>query len=108
MQDTALKKPYSINCSGRLLDLSTPVVMGILNITPDSFLDGGAYTGEKEMLQQTEKMLSEGAAIIDIGGQSTRPKATLLSPAQESSRLLPALRILRKTFPSAIFSVDTF
>src|SRR5882762_7611024 len=97
-----------LNCRGRLLDLSTPVVMGILNITPDSFFDGGKFTGDNEMLKQTEKMLNEGASIIDIGAQSTRPGAKLLTENEESIRLLPALTLLRKNFKDAVFSVDTF
>ena len=90
------------------MDLSTPVVMGILNITPDSFFDGGRYTDEKEMLHHVEKMIGEGAAIIDVGAQSTRPGATLLTAEEESARLAPALKTLRTTFPGAVFSVDTF
>src|ERR1700683_3642016 len=97
-QDTLFTKKRALNCRGRLLDLSTPLVMGILNITPDSFFDGGRYINEKEMLTQVEKMLNEGAAIIDVGAQSTRPGAALLTENEESERLFPALKALRKNF----------
>jgi dihydropteroate synthase len=97
-----------LNCRGRLLDLSTPAVMGILNLTPDSFFDGGKYTDEKSILNHVAKMLEEGAAIIDVGAQSTRPKSTLIPLEEEEKRLLPKLKSLRKEFPNAVFSVDTF
>jgi dihydropteroate synthase len=97
-----------LNCRGRLLDLSTPVVMGILNITPDSFYDGGQNTDEKSILSHCQKMLEEGATIIDIGGQSTRPKATLIAEGDEWTRLQAVLKAVRKEFPGAIISVDTF
>jgi dihydropteroate synthase len=90
------------------LDLSTPVVMGILNITPDSFYDGGKHSGDKDILTHAEFMLKEGAAIIDIGPQSTRPKSTLISADEEWKRLSSILKALRKEFPKAVFSVDTF
>jgi dihydropteroate synthase len=97
-----------LSCRGRLLDLSTPAVMGILNITPDSFYDGGQHAGEKEILSHAEHMLAEGAAIIDIGAQSTRPRAPLITADEEWSRLSPVLKSLRKEFPEAVFSIDTF
>jgi dihydropteroate synthase len=97
-----------LNCRGRLLDLSTPVVMGILNITPDSFFDGGKHADEKNMISHCEKMLTEGATIIDVGAQSTRPKAKLISAEEEWKRLGPAIKSLRNKFPEAVFSVDTF
>jgi dihydropteroate synthase len=97
-----------LNCRGVLLDLSTPVVMGILNITPDSFHDGGKYSDEKAVLTHAEFMLKEGATIIDIGAQSTRPKSTLISAEEEWSRLSSVLKSLRKELPKAVFSVDTF
>ena len=82
--------------------------MGVLNVTPDSFFDGGIYTNESDMLKHAEQMLTEGAAIIDVGAQSTRPGGHLLTENEESARLLPALRALRKHFADAVFSVDTF
>src|SRR4051812_45355633 len=95
-----------LNCRGQLLDLSTPAVMGILNVTPDSFYDGGKYMNEKTILTHAEFMLKEGTAIIDIGAQSTRPKSTLVSAEEEWTRLAPVIKMLRKEFPKAIFSVD--
>ncbi len=98
----------TINCQGRLLSLETPLVMGILNITPDSFSDGGQFFDEKNALQHCEKMLSEGAAIIDIGAVSTKPSAENVSFEEEKKRLLNILPLLVKTFPNTVFSVDTF
>jgi dihydropteroate synthase len=97
-----------LNCKGRLLDLSSPVVMGILNITPDSFFDGGKFTQENALLQQAEKMLLEGAAILDIGGASSRPGAAEVMEAEEMARVLPAVEILLKYFPETTLSVDTW
>lgn len=92
----------------RQLDLSTPIVMGILNITPDSFFDGGQYTSEKELLLQAEKHINSGATILDIGAYSSRPGAEHVSEKEEIDRLLPALKTLNKHFPETLFSVDTF
>lgn len=97
----------TINCRGTLLDLSTPVVMGILNVTPDSFFDGGRYIGQDALLAQAEKMLAEGAQILDIGGMSTRPGAVVIDSDEELKRVLPAVQLLLKKFPQAIISVDT-
>ncbi|HNY01552.1 MAG TPA: dihydropteroate synthase [Bacteroidales bacterium] len=90
------------------LDLAVPAVMGILNLTPDSFYDGGRYSRAEKPLLRVEKMLSEGAAMIDIGAVSTRPGAPEVDEAEELSRLIPVLDKLVKQFPEAIFSVDTF
>lgn len=98
----------TINCRGKLLDLSSPIVMGILNLTPDSFFDGGKFADETAMLQQVGRMLSEGAAIIDIGGMSSRPGAALISEGEEMERVLPAVKAILSRFPGAIISVDTF
>ena len=84
------------------------MVMGILNITPDSFHDGGKYLSEKEWLLQTERMVSEGADIIDIGGQSTRPGAIIISEEEEETRLIPVVKSVGKHFPELLISVDTF
>ncbi|TAL61007.1 MAG: dihydropteroate synthase [Bacteroidetes bacterium] len=92
----------------KTLSLSTPAVMGILNVTPDSFYDGGKYGDEKSILLQAEKMLSEGAAIIDIGACSTRPGAPEIPEEEELNRLISALKLVRKKFPDAVISVDTF
>jgi dihydropteroate synthase len=97
----------TINCRGQLLDLSIPKVMGILNVTPDSFYDGGKYTSEASVLQHAEKMLSEGADILDIGGMSSRPGAKIISSEEELQRVIPHLKSLIQQFPDAIISVDT-
>jgi dihydropteroate synthase len=98
----------TINCKGNLIDLSSPKVMGILNITPDSFYDGGKYKNEAEILSQTEKMLSEGATFIDVGAYSSRPGAAHISEDEELQRITPVLELLIKNFPEIIISVDTF
>lgn len=98
----------TLNCKGVLLDLASPIVMGILNVTPDSFFDGGYYTAEKSILTQVEKMLTDGAKIIDIGGMSSRPGAKFIDTATELERVLPALSTIIKHFPGTIISIDTF
>ena len=103
----AIKKKL-LNCKGRLLSLESPLIMGILNVTPDSCFDGNIFTTEKAWLKQTEKMLSEGASIIDIGCVSTRPGAILPNLEEELEHLLPVLDSIMKYFPEAILSVDTF
>ncbi|WP_194768317.1 dihydropteroate synthase [Tamlana sp. I1] len=98
----------TINCKGQLIDLSTPKVMGILNMTPDSFYDGGAHKNEKEMLLAVEKMLKDGATFIDIGAYSSRPNADHVSEIEELNRILPVVKSLLKTFPDILLSIDTF
>ncbi len=98
----------TINCKGTLIDFSTPRVMGILNITPDSFFDGGRYKNETTILTQVEKMLSEGATFIDIGAYSSRPGAAHISEAEELARIVPVIELLVRKFPEIIISVDTF
>ena len=90
------------------MDLSTPLVMGIINITPDSFYSESRKNSEKEILERASQILEEGGTIIDLGGQSTSPSSVLLSEKEELNRLEPALKIVRKEFPHAILSVDTF
>jgi len=97
-----------LNCRGKIIDLDTPKVMGILNLTEDSFYDGGKYPDKISVLKQAEKMLSEGADFIDIGAQSTRPGARYISGNEEWTRLSVTLSEIRSTFPKAILSVDTF
>lgn len=99
---------FSIICSGTLIDLSSPTIMGILNLTPDSFSDGGKFNDEKAALLQTEKMVKEGAEIIDIGPQSTRPNAQVLSAVEEISRIGQMISLIKKEFPEALISLDTF
>ena len=97
-----------INCNGRLLDLSSPKVMGILNCTPDSFFDGGSYHNETELLAQAGKMLAEGATIIDVGAYSSKPNAEFVSETQELQRIVPVVELVLKHFPDTIISIDTF
>ena len=98
----------TLECNSKLLDLSTPAIMGILNLTDDSFYDGGQHNSIKKALLQTEKMLDDGAKIIDIGAYSSRPKAKHISHDEEWQRLEKTLQIINKEFPQAILSVDTF
>ncbi|GAA4230437.1 dihydropteroate synthase [Postechiella marina] len=98
----------TINCKGKLIDLSTPKVMGILNITPDSFYDGGAHKNEKDILNHVDLMLNEGATFIDIGAYSSRPNAAHVSQDVELKRILPIISLVLKTFPETLISVDTF
>ena len=101
-------KYFSINCKGKLLSLKTPVVFGILNTTPDSFFDGGKYNSIDFALKQTEKMLNEGASIIDFGGFSSRPGADSIELQEELDRVIPIIEKVSKTFENIIISIDTF
>ncbi|SHE74396.1 Dihydropteroate synthase [Mariniphaga anaerophila] len=103
-----LKRKNSINLDGKLIDFSEPVVMGIINVTPDSFYDGGKLTDEKVLLTSVEKMVKEGVSFIDVGGISTKPKAKIVSTKTELERLLPAVHAIRKNFPEIPLSIDTF
>lgn len=98
----------TINCNGQLIDLTIPKVMGILNVTPDSFYDGGNFQNQNKILHHVEKMLNDGATFIDIGAYSSRPDAEHISESEESQRLLPVIKLLVKTFPNILISVDTF
>ncbi len=98
----------TINCKGNLIDLSSPQVMGILNITPDSFYDGGRYKNEKDICNHVEKMLNEGATFIDIGAYSSRPGATHITEDEELKRSVPMVELIRRKFPEAYLSIDTF
>lgn len=99
---------HSLNCNGRLVDLSSPKIMGILNLTPDSFSDGGKFNNEKSALQHAEKILKDGGEIIDIGPQSTRPNAEFLSSDEEIKRIGTVISEIKKEFPEALISLDTF
>lgn len=101
-------KKKTIRYNGELVDLSKPMVMGILNVTPDSFFDGGKYLSAQDALSQAYYIVGEGASIIDVGAYSTRSGATEISVEEELNRLLPVVTQLRKTFPSIIISIDTF
>lgn len=98
----------TINCRGTLIDLSSPKVMGILNVTPNSFYDGGKYAEEKSMLSQVEKMLIEGATFIDIGAYSSKPSAEFVTEQEETQRLFPIIKSVLQHFPETLISVDTF
>jgi dihydropteroate synthase len=102
------RKKESIQLNGRLIQLNKPVVMGILNLTPDSFYEGSRYQQEKEILVRAEEILLEGGLIIDIGAVSTRPGATFVSEGAELERLLPAVKVIRQHFPEANLSIDSF
>ncbi|UKJ08377.1 dihydropteroate synthase [Solitalea lacus] len=101
-------KHRTLNCGGRLLVLSDPKVMGILNITPDSFFDGGKYNSVNASLQRCEQLLTEGADIIDLGAYSTRPGAAVISEMEEIERVRTVLQEICRQFPQAIISIDTF
>ena len=98
----------TINCKGRLLDLNSPKVMGILNVTPDSFYDGGKYKDELEILNQVETMLNDGATIIDVGGYSSRPGAKEIKINEEIGRVVPVVELILNKFPETLISIDTF
>lgn len=99
---------HSVKVGTKLMDLTSPKVMGILNITPDSFYDGGNYFSVPEALKRVESLLEDGADLIDIGAYSSRPGADFVSPEDELTRLLPLLKEISRQFPEAIISVDTF
>ena len=97
-----------LNIKGNTLDLSSPKIMGVLNVTPDSFYDGGVYSNEKKILLQVEKMISDGADIIDIGGFSSKPGSKTISVKEEEKRVIPIIKLINNTFNKIIISVDTF
>lgn len=99
---------YTLNCKGRLLVIEQPIVMGILNITPDSFYSGSRTATNDTILAKAEQMLQEGATILDMGGQSTRPGSTRLTAAEEAERVIPAIQHVKKNFPACFVSVDTY
>jgi dihydropteroate synthase len=99
---------FTLNCKGRLLEIQQPLVMGILNITPDSFYAGSRYEDTDALLHQAEQMLAQGAAILDIGGQSTRPGSRLLTAEEELARVVAPVNAIHRRFPEAVLSIDTF
>lgn len=107
-KDTFFSPKLTITCHGRLIDFSVPKVMGILNVTPDSFYDGGRYSSETAIISRVASMMEEGADIIDIGAYSTRPGAAEITPDEEKARLLGALQVIRREFRDICISVDTF
>ena len=98
----------TIKCLGKLIDLTSPKVMGILNVTPNSFYDGGKHSDEKSLISQVERMLSEGATFIDIGAYSSKPSAEFVSEDEEIERLIPVIQLVLKHFPETLISIDTF
>jgi dihydropteroate synthase len=108
VQNTGFSTNKTLNLNGRLTILDKPMVMGILNVTPDSFYDGGKYSNTDQILKQTERMLGEGADLIDVGGYSSRPGATDIPAEEEKMSVLNAIRSILKHFPDTLISVDTF
>jgi len=107
-KDTFFQKKVTLNAGGKLIDLSTPKVMGIINVTPDSFFAGSRKTNLNDAVFMAQKMLDDGADFLDIGAYSSRPGATDISPQEETDRLLPVIEAIVKRFPQAVLSVDTF
>jgi dihydropteroate synthase len=107
-KNTVFQQKSTLNVRGKLLDLSKPKIMGILNLTPDSFFDGGRNNNLQDALKKTEQILIEGAEIIDIGAYSSRPGAEHISEETESARLIPVLNAIVNEFPDAVISIDTF
>jgi dihydropteroate synthase len=105
---TFFSKKFTLRIRGKIIGLSDPKIMGILNVTPDSFYDGGKYTSERLVIERVRKMISEGADFIDVGAFSSRPGAALISENDEIKRLEPALNAIRTHYPDTIISVDTF
>lgn len=99
---------FSLNCKGRILEIDRPIVMGILNITPDSFYEGSRYGDIGLVVEKAGKMLEEGAVILDVGGQTTRPGSERISAEEELSRVIPAIEAIKKNFPESFISVDTY
>ena len=99
---------FTLNCKGRLLVLDKPIVMGIINATPDSFYTGSRFTGTDAILDIAEKMISDGATILDIGGQSTRPESEIISADEELKRVIRPIEAISKRFPEAYVSIDTY
>ena len=107
-KDTSFQKTRPLRVGEKLFSFDNPLIMGILNLTPDSFYDGGKYADAEDWVSQTRKMLDEGADIIDLGAMSTRPGAEIIDEDEELKRLLRPLRLLKREFPTALFSIDTF
>lgn len=108
VENTKKQSNYSIRVGDKLIDLSTPIVMGIVNVTPDSFFSGSRKESTKEVLLTVKKMVDEGVTIVDIGGYSSRPGADNISVDEEISRILPVIIALKKDFPQLLISLDTF
>src|SRR6266496_937027 len=99
---------FTLNCRGRLLVIDNPLVMGIINATPDSFYEGSRFSGKDKILLEAEKMIKAGADIIDIGGQSTRPGSDQISGEEELKRVIDGIKAVYENFPDTIISIDTY
>lgn len=99
---------FTLNCKGKIICLETPVVMGIINATPDSFYEGHLAESEEEMISRARKMIFDGAAILDIGGQSSKPGSLRIGADEETGRVVPVIELLKKHFPETVISVDTY
>ena len=108
LKDTFFKTKTTLNCKGKIINLSIPIVMGVINIGPDSFYDGGRYRNKLDYIGRADELLSQGAAILDLGAASSRPGASLIDPNLEKRRLLPTLETILNKFPEAIISIDTY
>lgn len=108
MLHSAQSIPFSLNCKGKILHLTQPIVMGILNVTPDSFYDGGKFIEESGILKRVEEMIQQGAAIIDIGGASSRQNSAIISVEDELLRTIKHIELIIKHFPGIIISIDTW
>lgn len=108
MQSKLISANKTLRIRGKIIDLSKPKIMGILNVTPDSFYDGGFYTTEHDILTQADKMIREGADFLDIGGYSSRPGSHNITPDEEWKRVQKAIKSIKKEFPQIILSIDTF
>ncbi len=108
MQSKLISANKTLRIRGKIIDLSKPKIMGILNVTPDSFYDGGFYTNEHDIITQADKMIREGADFLDIGGYSSRPGSQDITPEEEWNRVQRAIKSIKKEFPQIILSVDTF
>lgn len=107
-KDTFLKRKLTLNCKGKLIDLSTPMVMGILNLTPDSFFANSRISGIDEALKATGNFIKDGAKFIDVGAYSSRPGAVHISETEELERLIPTVKAIAENFPEVFISIDTF
>ncbi len=102
-----MRIPETWQCRDRVIDLGTPAVMGVLNVTPDSFSDGGRFLARDAAMEQARRLIAEGAAIIDVGGESTRPGASPATTSEELDRVVPVIEVVRREFPATFISVDT-
>lgn len=98
----------TLNCKGKIISLEKPIIMGILNVTPDSFFEGHLHDSEEDIIKLVGQMLEDGAVMIDIGGQSTRPGSERISVEEELKRVIPVIKSIRSHFPDAIISIDTY